>query len=167
MKLKGFKCELDANIYNQHYEDNLELLNDLDNLKGSQLGRMPITKCKVTDANNLIMNIVCHSKFAGRVSLEDINFINRSAELKVFLLETYKGQGIAFEACQMIIYHGFRALNLHRIYAGTLKTNGGFKSLAMKLGFRKEGTRIQAAWKNGEYVDVIEYGLLRSDFIGV
>ena len=36
--------------------------------------------------------------------------------------------------------------------------------LAVSLGFVQEGVRMVAMFKNGEFVDVIEYGLLRGNF---
>jgi hypothetical protein len=29
---------------------------------------------------------------------------------------------------------------------------------------RTEGLRIEAFWKNGEYVDIIEFGILKKEF---
>jgi [ribosomal protein S5]-alanine N-acetyltransferase len=38
------------------------------------------------------------------------------------------------------------------------------EKLAAKLGFREEGRRREAHFKNGEYADLVEYGLLKSEF---
>jgi RimJ/RimL family protein N-acetyltransferase len=83
--------------------------------------------------------------------------------LKVFVRKDRQGKGIATEASRLIIEHGFKALNLRRVYCGTLDTNEGFKKLSSKLNFVEEGRRKEAVWKDGKFVDVIEYGLLRSD----
>ena len=64
-------------------------------------------------------------------------------------------------AARAIIEHGFRKLNLHRIYCGTAGTNTAMKRLAVKLGMTQEGTRRQHVFLDGCWADVIEYGLLR------
>ena len=56
--------------------------------------------------------------------------------------------------------HGFTELNLHRIYLGTSDSNIGMQKLALKLGFTQEGCRTEALYKDGNYHDIWEYGLL-------
>lgn len=139
-------------------------------LSGSQLGRLPFEFTKLSDDNNLVLAIrkidsieydYNDRSTIGRVSLENINYVNQTAELKIFLKNGCTGKGIAYKACNMIIEHGFQQLNLNRIYAGTLENNIGFQKLADKLGMKREGVRQQAVYKNGKFVDVIEYGLLK------
>jgi RimJ/RimL family protein N-acetyltransferase len=38
--------------------------------------------------------------------------------------------------------------------------------MAEALGFKKEGTRRAALYKNNDYVDLIEYGLLKNEWAG-
>jgi [ribosomal protein S5]-alanine N-acetyltransferase len=149
-------------------ERQLELLNNLasaDAFSGSQLGRLPLATLKKNDINNLILAITVdiggNDTIIGRISLEDISYINQSAELKIIIRPDRHKKGIGYESCKLLVEHAFNQLNLHRIYAGTLENNIGFQKLAEKLGMEKEGTRKQAVWKNGKFVDVIEYGLLR------
>lgn len=131
----------------------------------SQLGRFPISEPKDNDDSNLILGIVVtvgakDRKVIGRVSLENIDYINRTAELKIFILDEFKSKGYGKSACELIINHGFNQLGLNRIYAGTLETNIGFQKLATSLGFEQEGIRKSAVFKDGNFVDVIEYGLV-------
>jgi RimJ/RimL family protein N-acetyltransferase len=99
----------------------------------------------------------------GNIALQKIDWIARNAEYAILLGErAYWGKGVAYEASQLIIAHGFNALHLHRIYCGTSNSNKAMQKLADKLGFRKEGKRVDAHWKDGSYTDVIEYGLLAS-----
>lgn len=176
MILKGYKCDLvgPSDFFDEVLDNCFKrLLTDSEIQKSSQLGRLPIGKLKENDDKNLILAIVKklstteENEFYGRISLENIDYINRSAELKVFLTKDAQGKGIAYEACKLIMEHGFGQLNLHRIYAGALETNKGFIKLASKFCFRMEGRRVQAVWKNNEYVDVFEYAILRSDFYGL
>jgi RimJ/RimL family protein N-acetyltransferase len=101
----------------------------------------------------------------GNVALQDINYISRSAEFTIILGEKkYWGKGYAKESSLLITRHGFLALNLHRIYCGTSSENKGMQRLAACLGMSEEGRRRDALYKDGRYVDIIEYGVLRDEF---
>jgi RimJ/RimL family protein N-acetyltransferase len=101
----------------------------------------------------------------GNIALQAINPVYRTAELSIMVGERDAwGQGYASEAARLLCDHGFRALNLHRIACGTFAGNGGMRRVAERLGMREEGVRRQAAFKDGAYVDVVEYGVLRAEY---
>ena len=103
----------------------------------------------------------------GNISLQSIDAISRSAEFAVVIGDRSTwGKGYGEEAAALIVAHGFRTLNLHRIYCGTFDGNQGMRKLAERLGMREEGRRREAAFKDGKFVDVIEYGILESEFDG-
>lgn len=102
----------------------------------------------------------------GNVSLQAINWINRSAEFAILLGDkNFWGKGIGHAASQLIVKYGFERLNLHRIYCGTIAGNTGMEKLAQKLRMIEEGRRREAVYKNGTYHDVIEYGVLREEYL--
>lgn len=102
----------------------------------------------------------------GNISLQVINYIDRSAEMAIIIGEKeFWGKGYAYEAAKVILQHGFIELNLHRIYLGTSDSNIGMQKLALKLGFAQEGCRKEALYKNGIYHDILEYGLLREQYM--
>ena len=102
----------------------------------------------------------------GNITLDSINYINRTAELTIIIGDkTAWGKGYGREAARLICGHGFSTLNLNRIAAGTFEDNEGFRKIAAYLGMLEEGRRRQGAYKDGRYVDVIEYGLLRDEFL--
>ena len=99
----------------------------------------------------------------GNISLQNIHPINRSADLAVIIgYKKYWGQGYGYEACKLIVEHAFKELNLRRISCGTFNTNYGMQAIANKLCMKREGMRKEAVYKNGQWLDVIEYGLLRT-----
>jgi RimJ/RimL family protein N-acetyltransferase len=116
--------------------------------------------------DNLVLAIIAkNGKHIGNISLQKIDFVSRNAEYAIILGEKdYWGKGIAKEASALILKHGFEELNLHRIYCGTSENNKAMQKLAFALGMKEEGRRKEALYKNGKYVDIIEYGLLRKDF---
>jgi ribosomal-protein-alanine N-acetyltransferase len=97
----------------------------------------------------------------GNISLQAIDYLNRSAEFAIILGEKqFWGKGYAFEAGRLIIQHGLKKMNLRRIYCGTSELNIGMQNLAIKLGMTEEGRRKQALYYKGKYVDLIEYGII-------
>ena len=118
-------------------------------------------------SSNLVLAIVLknNDQHIGNISLQNINYIDRNAELALILGEKDSwGHGFGKEACKLIMNHGFKELNLKRIYCATEERNVGMQRLAEKLGMIQEGIRRKAVYKDSEFRDVIEYGVLREEF---
>jgi ribosomal-protein-alanine N-acetyltransferase len=105
-------------------------------------------------------------KHVGNISLQSIDWLSRAAEFAILLgNKDYWGKGIASEAALLLCDYGFIRLNLNRIHCGTSSENTGMQQLAARLKMTHEGTRRQAMYKNGKYVDILEYGVLRDEFL--
>jgi len=117
-------------------------------------------KSSYSDSSKLVLAIInkADERHIGNISLQAIDYINRSAELAIMLSVSQKG--IGYEASKVLIEHGFQSLNLHRIYCGTSSENIAMQKLALKLGMQQEGVRKEALFKDGRYVDILEYGLI-------
>ena len=101
----------------------------------------------------------------GNISLQEIDWVSRSAEFAIILGEKdYWQQFLAYDAGKLIFDYAFERLNLNRIYCGTSSENIGMQKLAEKLHMKKEGVRRSAMYKMNKYVDIVEYGLLRDEF---
>jgi ribosomal-protein-alanine N-acetyltransferase len=120
-----------------------------------------------TARDRIVLAVVDREKdlHIGNISLQKIDVISRSAEFAVLIGDRgYWGRGFATEAADLIVRHGFEALNLHRIHCGTFATNQGMCRLAATLGFKEEGRRREAFFKDGEFLDILEFGLLKADY---
>ena len=109
---------------------------------------------------------VCHvtDGHVGNVSLQEISIIDRTAEFAIILGDVrHWGKGLGLLAGQKLLQHGFNKLNLERVYCGLAVTNDGMRKLALSLGMTLEGTRRQHLFLSGERVDMVEYGILRTD----
>ncbi len=110
---------------------------------------------------------ICHAEdgHIGNISLQEISLINRTAEFAVLLGDKrHWGKGVGVLAGRKLLEHGFNKLNLERIHCGTASTNEGMKKLADTLGMVLEGTRRSHLFLEGSRVDMLEYGILRSEF---
>ncbi len=102
----------------------------------------------------------------GNITLNRIEPISRQAEFAIVMGEKqHWGKGYSKEAAYLLCDHGFKTLNLNRIHCGTAEDNIAMQKLAAYLGMKEEGRRRQAHFKNGRYVDLVEYGVLRDEFI--
>lgn len=105
-------------------------------------------------------------KHIGNIALQHIHSIFRSADLSLIIGEKSNwGKGYGREAVLLMCDHGFRTMNLHRITCGTFATNEGMIHLASSVGMVEEGRRREAIFKNGQYVDIIEFGILRDEYL--
>ncbi len=169
--LKGEKVQLRP-LNEKDVEGNYRYwLNDPEIVRYNSHGRFPMTPEKLLDyvrsvSHSTTMIVLAIEDAAsgvhvGNISLQGINWIDRSAEIAFVLGEKDAwGRGIMYEAGQLMIRHAFDVLNLHRVHCGTSADNIGMQKLAEKLGMEKEGTRKEAIFNNGGYRDVIEFGLL-------
>jgi RimJ/RimL family protein N-acetyltransferase len=121
----------------------------------------------VASRSNNIRLAVCAGETAqmvGVVYLLGIDWINRSAEFSIQIGElSAQGRGIGEQATRLALRHAFGDLNLRRIHLTVLATNARARSLYEKAGFREEGVFRAAAYKNGEYIDLVAMALLRDD----
>lgn len=125
-------------------------------------------ECTACSEKALILAIALRdsNKHIGNIALQQINWIYRTAELAILLGEKeHWGKGYGLEASLLLLAHGFSALNLNRISCATFKTNTGMQRLALTLGMKEEGIRRHAAYKEGKYIDILEFGLLKEEFL--
>jgi ribosomal-protein-alanine N-acetyltransferase len=118
-------------------------------------------------SSEIVLAIVCKENdlHIGNISLQNINLLSRNAELAILLGDkNYWGKGYSKEASKILVNHGFTELNLHRIYCGTSADNLAMQNIAGYLGMQQEGRRLEALYKSGKYVDIVEYGVLQRDF---
>jgi RimJ/RimL family protein N-acetyltransferase len=151
-------------------------LNRAEVCRGNSHHRHPFTaqqaleyiRCSRTSKIDLVLAIVMKNNalHIGNIALQSINTVDRTAELSILLgSQEHWGRGYGREAARLICRHGFLSLNLHRIACGTFANNPAMQKIAEGLGMRREGLRRQAAFKSGAYLDVVEYGVLKDEFM--
>jgi len=117
--------------------------------------------------NLLILAIIDKKRnvHIGNVAITSIDYINSNCDFSIVIGDKNAwGKGFGYLVAKLVIEHVFYALNIKRINIGTYENNIGMINLAKKLGAVEEGIRRNAAFKNGEYVNVIEFGLLSSEY---
>ena len=107
------------------------------------------------------------NKMIGTVSLESINWLNRTATLGVFIGDKdYRSKGYGTEAIRLLLDYGFNYMNLHNIYLNLMSFNIRAQKCYKKCGFKETGRIRESRFINGRYYDVITMDILANEFQG-
>lgn len=116
-------------------------------------------RCSIVDKEDNIL---------GLVSLTGIDHLNQSAELHIMIGNNCnQNKGIGSFAIKEMLNHAFNNLNLHRVQLAVLDNNKRAKHVYEKSGFIREGTLRQAVYKNGNFLDMHLYSVLKNEYIRV
>lgn len=103
----------------------------------------------------------------GLVSLVSVDYMNQSAEFHIMIGDkANQGKGIGTFAVQAMLRHAFYNMNLQRVELTVLDDNERAKHLYEKCGFVYEGCKRRAKFKNGKFVDMLMYSILRQEYSG-
>lgn len=120
------------------------------------MNRSKTVRCSIVDESDT---------FIGLVSLTDIDYLNQSAELHIMICDVkYQGKGAGTFAVNAMLIHAFNNMNLNRIEINVLENNERAQHLYEKVGFVREGMKRKAYFKNGKFVNVFIYSILREEF---
>jgi len=124
----------------------------------------PQLQSLLTDWNDGVENFVFAVRWQGAliglVNLDGLDFTNSHAEIGIALTKTScRGQGLAAEALNLMIQYAFAELGLHRIWARIIEGNTASVRLFRKLGFQPEGRLRQHVLRQGQFRDMMIYGL--------
>jgi RimJ/RimL family protein N-acetyltransferase len=108
------------------------------------------------------------SRPIGNCGLHQISPKDHNAVFGIIVGERdYWSKGYGLEAARLLLDYGFQQLNLHRISSSAISFNERSIKLHRKVGFREEGCLRQAMFKNGQYHDRVEFGILREEWTGL
>jgi RimJ/RimL family protein N-acetyltransferase len=97
----------------------------------------------------------------GLFKIFNIDWISRSADVGWDIFHPYRDRGHGKKLVLAGTRLCFELLNLRRLSCEILETNIASQKCAINAGFLKEGTKIKAVFKKGEYIDSQIFGLLR------
>jgi ribosomal-protein-alanine N-acetyltransferase len=100
----------------------------------------------------------------GTVTLCNLSFDHRRAEIGYALDRAYWGRGYMQEALHALLSFAFGMLELHRIEADVDPRNAASIRSLERLGFQREGYLRERWHVNGEIQDALFYALLRPDW---
>lgn len=104
-------------------------------------------------------------KLIGHCSLNYISWVNRTAELGIYIGDPdHRGGGYGKDALRLLMDYAFKTLNLNRVWCEVFSNNAAIE-VYRKIGFVDEGKMRQHHFDDGEYLDSYILGLLREDWL--
>ncbi len=89
---------------------------------------------------------------------------HRSGHLGYWMGAPYRNQGYTTEAVRLVIGFAFETLSLHRVHTACMAVNGASARVLEKAGLRQEGVSKQAFFKQGEFHDLLQFGVVSEDW---
>jgi len=104
-------------------------------------------------------------RFIGKAVVEWIDWANGNGFIRLGIgAEEDRRKGYGSQALSMLLRYSFGELNLFRVTAVTPAYNEGAIRLFQKFGFMEEIRRRKAMHRDGEFWDILSFGLLNSEW---
>ena len=103
-------------------------------------------------------------KIAGAIGLQLKPVFNK-AEIGYWIGVPFWNKGYASEATATVIKYGFEELMLNKMDAHYFATNPASGRVMVKNGMQQEGLLRKDIKKDGEYIDIVLYGILRDEYL--
>ncbi|MFK4301305.1 RimJ/RimL family protein N-acetyltransferase [Paenibacillus sp. RC254] len=121
------------------------------------------------DGNSEIKGFVIAHKdtldYIGQLDLFKINWMNRHATLGIVIgRDDNLGKGYGREAIRLLQKFVFHTLNLNRLELEVYSYNERAYRCYLACGFKEEGRLRQKLFREGQYYDIIQMGILRSEY---
>ena len=91
---------------------------------------------------------------------------HHNGELGYWFGEPHWGRGYATEAARALIDFAFSVKGYHRVYARHFADNPASGRVMQKCGMRFEGIQREHVLKDGAYLDVVCYAIVKQDWKG-
>lgn len=86
------------------------------------------------------------------------------AEIGIWIHPEHQGKGYGAEASRLLVEYAFNELNYHKLYARVSGDNQASQKVWEKLGFNKEGVLRDHTFMQGEYKNVVYYGVVEGEW---
>lgn len=103
--------------------------------------------------------------FIGGCALFNFDHVAHRCELGITIGDkSYWGRGYGTDAVRVLLDYAFRHHNLHRVYLSVNSTNPRAIGAYRRCGFVEEGRLRAHMWSNGQYIDLVQMGILREEW---
>jgi RimJ/RimL family protein N-acetyltransferase len=118
-----------------------------------------------TDSRGFVIADLDSEAYIGQVNLDSIDWKNRVGRIGIVIGSIeHMGYGYGTEAMKLLIAFAFHEMNLNRLELEVYDFNERAYRCYLTCGFKEEGRLRERQYKNGRYSDVIQMGILRSEW---
>ncbi len=105
------------------------------------------------------------NKLIGNCGLHNVDLKNRKAVFGIFIGDkNYWGKGCGTDATRTLLRFAFGELGLNRVELEVYDFNPRAMRCYEKAGFRRDGVRRQALYREGNFHDIYLMGILREEW---
>ncbi|MFA5524727.1 MAG: GNAT family protein [Tissierellales bacterium] len=105
-------------------------------------------------------------KFVGCIGVNNISYIDRKAELYIYIGEKkYRGKGLGHKSIVFFLHYLFNYYNMNKIYLNVRSDNASAINVYKKIGFKEEGMFREDKFIEGKYIDIVRMSILKGEFI--
>ena len=101
----------------------------------------------------------------GIVNLSGIDWTSHTAEIGVAIVDpAVRGRGLGTQTLTLMLNYAFEQMGLRRVFARVMSENDPSLRLFDKLGFTREGVMREHVARDGRFLDMILFGLLKNEW---
>lgn len=123
-----------------------------------------IKKAQSTEKNMHLAIVDENDQYMGTVSLKGIDYQNQNAEFAIATRKCARGKGVSDFALEHILEIAFTKLKLHKVYLYVRSDNTRAIKFYERKHLKREGIFREHSVVDEDYVDLIWYGILQSDY---
>jgi RimJ/RimL family protein N-acetyltransferase len=153
----NYRKDAETNLYQTFVPKELEEMNDF-------IAKNPTEFDQAETWFQLVIVEKASDKIIGDIGVHFLGQDGLQCELGCTLDKMQQGKGYATNAMKATIDYLFNTLNKHRIIGSVDPENINSVRLLERLGFRKEAHFKKSLFFNGQWVDDIIYGILKSEW---
>lgn len=103
--------------------------------------------------------------FIGKAMLEWIDWTSGNGYLRLGIGEPdFRGRGYGSQALNLLLTFAFEELGMYRVTAVVPAYNEGAIRLFQKFDFTEEVRRRKALFRDGQFWDIVSFGLLKAEW---
>lgn len=123
-------------------------------------------KIKASDAKMFAVCAIENDEYIGNAKLDSFDWTMKAVSCgRLIGKSKFTGQGIGTEVLKLLQKYVFEQLGMHRIQTGVVASNIASIKSNEKAGMKREGLRKKAVLVNGNYEDLVLFGLIKEDFL--
>ncbi len=116
-------------------------------------------------AESFVFAIRQAEQLIGIVNIDGLSWVHSHAEIGIALASpAVRGQGYAAAALRLFLHYLFVDIGLRRVFCRIMDGNEASVRLFARAGFREEGRLRQHVYRSGQYLDMLFFGLLASEW---
>lgn len=167
VKLTAYKAE-DIAVMEKWHEDDVYLRNvDTDIAFPKSKSEIESDLKSHSNSFEFALRTLDKDELIGFVAIHSIEWNNQKGLLAIGIGEAKnRNKGYGSDALKVILRYAFHELNLNRVGLDVIEYNPGGVRAYEKAGFKHEGRLRSAVNRDGKFYDLLNMGILRSEWTG-